>query len=248
MAKSLVSDIAARIPLARRSPGGIDFAAHLRIEPRRPALNFTLLSVCICFGASLSGACRTNDRQAYASDEVPANEPMTAVSKPLNSSPQDLPRATQQASAPVKPFSLSAGDREFAEQAAQGGMLEVESSKLAVERSRSEALRNFATMMVADHGSTHRELETLAKSKAVTLPSSLDSKHQARLDELRDLSGAEFDSKYHALQLTAHDEAIELFEKASREGSDGELRAFANETLPVLRKHRAELDTIQIPR
>jgi putative membrane protein len=103
-------------------------------------------------------------------------------------------------------------------------------------------------MMIDDHGKANEELQALARSKGITMPSTLDSAHQRQLDELSDLSGATFDSKYHEMQVAAHDGAIELFEKTARDSTDSDVRAFATKTLPTLRKHRAALDDIQIPR
>ena len=49
--------------------------------------------------------------------------------------------------------------------------------------------------------------------------------------------GAEFDRAYHAAQLTAHNEAVALFERASKNLDNAELKNFATETLPTLKDH-----------
>ena len=136
---------------------------------------------------------------------------------------------------------LSSEDREFVQQAAAGGIFEVESSRLAVSRSRHENVRDFANMMIADHGMVNRELDTLLAQTDISMPRTLDFAHQRQLDDLRTLQGEEFDRRFYELQVAAHDEAIDVFDRASRECDDQSLRSFAAKTLPSLRKHRAEL-------
>lgn len=132
-------------------------------------------------------------------------------------------------------------DQYFVEQASQGGLFEVESSRLALEQRSSQTTCEFARMMIDDHGKTSHELATLARRKDLRASSSVDALHQEKLDELRRIEGAEFDTKYRQCQIKAHDEAIALFERAARDCRDSALKAFAQRTLPTLRTHRSHL-------
>ena len=144
------------------------------------------------------------------------------------------------------PYEGPFDDQRFVEQASRGGLFEVESSRLALEQRSSQETRKFARMMIDDHGKTNQELATLARSKSLRASADLDNYHQEKLDELRHVEGAEFDVKYRQCQIKAHDEAIALFERASRECKDAELKAFATRLLPTLRDHRAQLDSTVI--
>jgi putative membrane protein len=182
-------------------------------------------------GLALCG-CRT-DRDAGVDDASHAGQPhpdTQATTKPASSPASD------------RTASLSAEDKKFVEKAAIGGLFEVESSKLALEKTESRKLREFAEMMVADHGDANRKLSDLARRKGTSVPSSLDSDHKRMMDELRDQNGKEFDARYHEQQVKAHDGAIKLFESAARNCDDADLRDLASKTLPVLRKHREMLD------
>jgi putative membrane protein len=143
--------------------------------------------------------------------------------------------------ASAAPPAVTAGDREFVEKAAVGGRFEVESSELALSKGVSGSLRDFAEMMVADHSKANAELTQLAKSKALQPPAKLDAKHQQDLDKLSALSGEEFERTYREMQTQAHEDAIRLFEKATAECKDADLREFAQRTLPTLRKHREHI-------
>jgi putative membrane protein len=141
---------------------------------------------------------------------------------------------------------LSESDRTFVTQAASAGLFEVQSSELALQQQGlSNKEREFAQMMVDDHGKANRELMKLAANKGVTVPTQLLKSDQQQLDQLKNRSSDDFAKQYRSLQKKAHDDAIALFEKESRDGQDAELRAFAEKTLPTLRKHRQHIDQLQ---
>ncbi len=127
----------------------------------------------------------------------------------------------------------------FVQNAAIGGMTEVELSRVALARSKDAAVREFAQRMVADHGKANEELTALAKTKGLPLPTKLDATHQAALDGLKQSPDAGFDRMYIDNMSKDHDEAVNLFKTAAAETTmDAEIRAFANKTLPALEQHR----------
>jgi len=138
--------------------------------------------------------------------------------------------------------SFSTSDRDFIDEAMQGGMFEVESSRLALEKNASAANRSFANMMIEDHTKANESLEKIVHEKGGTVPITLSPDMQDKLDELRQASGAAFDHTYHDMQVKAHDEAIALFEREARDADDADLKSFAQRTLPTLRMHRSHLD------
>lgn len=60
----------------------------------------------------------------------------------------------------------------FIQQAAISGMSEVQLSRLALKNAQSSAVKQFAAMMVKDHGGANAELKALATAKGITLPDS----------------------------------------------------------------------------
>jgi putative membrane protein len=137
---------------------------------------------------------------------------------------------------------LSAEDKKFVENATQGGLFEVRSSRLALEKSVSGPTREFAQMMIDDHGKANRDLDAIVKKKGGRTTDLLDEKHQQMIDKLMTMEGREFEREYHDAQVKGHDEAIRLFERAAKECDDSDLRYFANRLLPTLREHRKHLD------
>lgn len=131
----------------------------------------------------------------------------------------------------------AASPADFVKKAAQVGMTEVELGKIALNKSQDANVRKFAERMVQDHGKNNAELATLAKAKNLDVPKSLDSEHQAMVQQLSGKSGAAFDSAYAQHMAMDHDKAVMLFESGSKT-SDAELAGFAKKTLPTLKEHK----------
>lgn len=128
--------------------------------------------------------------------------------------------------------------QDFVTEAAQSDMLEIETSKLA-QANGNASIKAFATQMVADHTKTSAELKAaIADNKiAVTVPSSLDKAHQDKLDKLKKLQGAEFVKEYKSMQVSAHKDAVSLFERYAKGGENTQLKTWAGKTLPALQHH-----------
>jgi putative membrane protein len=132
---------------------------------------------------------------------------------------------------------MAAADRNFIMEAAMGGMMEVELGRMATQQGTSDAVKQFGQRMVDDHSKANQELMSLAQSKGITLPTTLDEKHQKEMTKFSSLSGAEFDREYTKMMLSDHRKDVSEFEKQSTRGTDADLKAFATKTLPTLQEH-----------
>jgi putative membrane protein len=132
----------------------------------------------------------------------------------------------------------------FAPMAASGDKYEVLSSKLALKRSHNAGIRRIAKTLIADHtASTKKMAAILSQDHMDAPPQALMAHHQKSLDILRDAT--DFDHQYLESQELAHRQAIRMFEMYSDRGDNADLRKFAADTLPTLRKH---LDLIRAAR
>ena len=132
---------------------------------------------------------------------------------------------------------MTSQDRDFIMDAAMGGLEEVELGHMAAQLGTSDAVKQFGQRMVDDHSKANSELMTLASSKGITLPTTLDEKHQKDVTKLRAMKGAEFDRAYSKMMLSDHNKDVSEFEKQSTKGTDPDLKAFASKTLPTLQEH-----------
>jgi putative membrane protein len=135
-----------------------------------------------------------------------------------------------------KALGVSPSTADFVKQVAISDMFEIESSKLAQQKA-DEATKKFAAQMVTDHTKTSSELKGILKGEKAELPSALDSSHQSKLDKLKGLSGADFTKEYRSIQVTAHKDAVSLFERYANGGDNEQLKAWAAKTLPDLKHH-----------
>ena len=129
----------------------------------------------------------------------------------------------------------------FVREAASAGMFEVESAQFVLDRNVGGEEATFARRMLNDHQRANQELRSAAQASRIPVPPDMMPKHKTRLDTLRSLQGQNLVRRYHEMQEQAHNEAVELFERASRDLSDQQLRSYAERTLPTLREHRGML-------
>lgn len=133
---------------------------------------------------------------------------------------------------------LANRDREFLEQAAQNGHAELSASRLALEKSRSEQVRAFAQRMIDDHTRANEELKALATAKQYQPPTEPSMLQKGKEMLIAGLSDDNFDRRYiNQMGVEAHQDTVELFEKAARDAQDADVKAFATKLLPQLREH-----------
>lgn len=128
--------------------------------------------------------------------------------------------------------------QDFVTMAANSDMLEIQSSQLVASKSDNKD-KVFAEHMIKDHTATSEKMKALVgggKVKA-NLPTAMDSAHQAKLDKLRGLNGKDFSKEYEEMQVSAHKDAVSLFERYGKGGDNVDLKGFASETLPTLQAH-----------
>jgi putative membrane protein len=130
---------------------------------------------------------------------------------------------------------ISPSTADFVKEAAVSDMFEIQSSKLAAERTEG-ATKDFANQMVADHTKTSNELKAaVAKDPKTPIPDALDSSHQSKLDKLKSLN--EFAKEYRSMQVDAHEDAVSLFQRYAKGGDSETLKSWAAKTLPALQHH-----------
>jgi len=165
------------------------------------------------------------DLPAVAPGDLIANEPTSA-------GPSSSEGAT-----------LSAADRSFVTEAAGSGLYEVAVARLATEKASDPAVKDYAAMLLDHHRQANDKLKLVAKDKGITVPAEIPAAKQRKIDALSQASGAAFDRQFiQEVGLHDHKNDIALFEKASKNAKDSEVRSFAENTLPTLRSH---LDSAQ---
>ena len=171
--------------------------------------------------------------------------PAFAQQAPMGTSPQGtMPQAQMpthgQTGAPgqAQKQKLSEKDKNFAREAATGGMAEVDLGRLAQQNAQHDDVKQFGARMVQDHSAANQKLETILAAKDMMVPRQLDEKHRKMVDRLSKMRGAEFDRAYMREMVEDHDKDVKKFRQEAEHGGDADLKAFAQQTLPVLEQHQ----------
>jgi putative membrane protein len=128
-------------------------------------------------------------------------------------------------------------DEEFLKEAASDGMLEVKLGQLADAKAANAEVRKFGRRMVTDHTKANQDLMTVAKKIGVAIPKEMNARHQALVQKLQDLKGADFDRAYMGEMVKDHQHAVKVFTEQAKAAQNEEVRAFAGRTLPHLQEH-----------
>lgn len=128
---------------------------------------------------------------------------------------------------------VSAADRAFAKEAAKGGMMEVAMGRLAEQNASDAEVKKFGARMVSDHGKANSELMAIAKRKGIELPSD------------KDTGKWKSDKTYVDSMVKDHEKDLAAFRKEAKDGSDADLKRFADQTSEVISQHLDAIKGIQ---
>ncbi len=142
--------------------------------------------------------------------------------------------------------------QEFVTKASSSNMFEIESSKLALDRSNNAEVKQLASQIIADHEKAGNGLTTaISQSNAMSKTdtklqprTSLLENHAEMLNKLKTADADDFDAAYLDAQESAHEEAISLFEDYSENGEVAAIKQFAKNTLPTLEKHEDHVERL----
>jgi len=170
---------------------------------------------------------------AFAQDTSPTPPPSQAGQAPR------APSTSGKTSSADTATALSSKDKKFVQEAAIGGLAEVQLGRLAAEKATNPEIKQFGQKMADEHGKANDKLMSIAKQKNIEVPSELTGKPAAAYQKLSKLSGSDFDREYVKLMLDDHKKDVSEFRKQAKDGQDPDVKAFASEALPTLENHLA---------
>jgi len=129
-------------------------------------------------------------------------------------------------------------DQDFLNFAAQTDMTEAHLGKMAQEQGDSQAVKDLGQMLVTDHTNDYQKLGTLAAKAGLMLPKGIDGKHDKMIAPFEKLKGKAFDRRYTREMVAGHTAAIAQYQKEAANGQNADLKAYAQETLATLEKHK----------
>jgi putative membrane protein len=151
--------------------------------------------------------------------------------------------SSQSASAPkaATTAQVSSDDTMFVQKAAAAGKMEVEHGKIAAAQASNAQVKAYANKLVKDHTTANTQLMAIAKRHNIDTSAAAAAGDPAWKSQ----TGTAFDKAYIDDQVKAHQEAIDLFDKQAKGGTDKELKNFAAKQLPGLRNHLKQAQDLQ---
>jgi putative membrane protein len=126
---------------------------------------------------------------------------------------------------------------DFIKEAAMSDMLEIAAAKLAQQKGNADE-KKFAEQMITDHTKTSSELKSMVSGElTAAIPTALDDSSQKKLDKLKGAKPEDFAGEYDPMQVSAHKDAVSLFERYAKGGDNSKLKDWAGKTLPALQHH-----------
>lgn len=140
---------------------------------------------------------------------------------------------------------LAKADAKALKDMAIANMAEVETGKIALQKSQNAEVKAFAQQMVDDHTKGLDEVKAVAQAKNVTLPSEPDAKHKAMAKKLQAMSGEKFDHAYMEMAgVKSHKEAHALVVKTQSSAKDADVKGLAAKLQPTIDQHMGHVEQL----
>jgi putative membrane protein len=135
------------------------------------------------------------------------------------------------------------GSQAFITKAIEGNYAEVEMGKLAQQNGHTDGMKSFGQMLVTDHSSANEKAIAAAKEIGVTPPTGPTAKQKHEYERLSKMKGASFDKSFAQHMVTDHKKDISEYEREAKKHDP--VGRYANESLPVLRKHLHTAESLE---
>lgn len=125
-------------------------------------------------------------------------------------------------------------------------LYEIQSSQIALRKSRNPQVRSLASMLIMHHRTTTRDVTAAARRDRLRpMPPMLEPHQRAMIADLNRASRG-FDQAFLDQQRTAHGEALRLHMNYSERGDSPALRRAAAGAVPIIQRHIERIDAIRV--
>lgn len=125
-----------------------------------------------------------------------------------------------------------------------GDAFEILSSELALEKSNSDQVLQFAQLMIDDHTASSGRLQEIAQGMGLEAEFAASPAQGLMLARLQQLEGDRFDVEYLAQQRMAHKAALVNYSIGAELASDEDLATFSAETAAAITEHLRLLEDL----
>lgn len=135
------------------------------------------------------------------------------------------------------PATVSTADKDFLQAALQDGMTEVRLGEMANLKGNRDDVREFGHSIVRENATFNDDLKTLAQQKGVPFSDGLETKHQAMVDKMADLTGSPFDTAYIAAMTKELTDLAREFRAESAATKDAQIKSVVDKSILMVNEH-----------
>jgi putative membrane protein len=135
-----------------------------------------------------------------------------------------------------------AADQDFVKKAYSINRAEIDLGHMAEQKGTAPEVKSFGARMVADHTKALDDLKAAAHKDGVATPTAVLPAQKQLEGQLSQLTGKPFDDAYMKHMITGHGAAIDVFTQEIAKGTSPSLRAYAEQSLPMLESHERAAD------
>ena len=186
-----------------------------------------IVTALVMIAAMVIASCNRNE------DEVPI-----ATATTIDATPTSATIATAT-------IVLNDPDRQFMMDAYAALLGTIAFARTADAQASNVAVKAYAHLVAMDLETLGNELSAMARDKNVTLPSEAEAAIITANEQMKRMSGRQFDQQFLQNMAGILDTLINLLDAESKIVADADLKAWTNKTLPTLRKYIAEARSTQ---
>jgi putative membrane protein len=137
-----------------------------------------------------------------------------------------------------------AKDDLFLAQAAHANASEIELSRIALDRARTQEVKDYARMIIEEHRKASQQLIDLAQRKGHPLPSVPSAGVVQKTDEAQRGKADTFDLDYASRMREDHLRALSMHREVAATSPDPDVRAWAGSQVPILEGHLKHAESL----
>lgn len=147
---------------------------------------------------------------------------------------------------PAKAGKLSKSELQAVAHYHELNKLEIDLGKVAIKNGKSEGVKEYGRMLVAEHGDSNKKFKALAKKRGQVIPMEKPATEIEKQDKadakkaaakLEKLKGAEFDAAFLTQMVMDHEKELAKIDTKAAGVQDAELADMIRAQKPVLQHH-----------
>ena len=135
--------------------------------------------------------------------------------------------------------------KQFLDFASEVNISEIRAGLLAEQRAQSDSVKAFGRLMALDHSELESQLDATAALDHVQVPDKPSSTAEQQMDQLKSMSGGQFDRAYMNHMVQGHEKVVSRFQSEKSNAHSPAVIAVASSALPILQQHLSLAKAVQ---